>query len=362
MHSNRDNFPAKIKKILADRAAHTCSNPDCRVSTIASSKSNDSAVNNIGKAAHICAASPNGPRYDCAMTSHERKAIQNAIWLCANCADKIDRDVVLYSKQKLLDWKIQADKTSILELGKKPLPLSHDVDLLSQVFTGTATKNHPNLVSNVHKAREMVLESLDPRFSVRSSYVNGQEVLKISSKQNVLIEMKIAPDLREYYVSQHLKMIENAEEVEISYKAGQISTESSALLQETILNSNGMILSPPSLEATLKISFVDSKTQIIEPFDDITGVLRYGTKQMIFKGKGCGDVLNVEIKIDRETGDGLFVFLFDFDLWENKDLRALTYVKKLVMVSQALGFRKLIQTSIECNGEEILKGRELKYE
>jgi hypothetical protein len=53
----------------------------------------------IGKAAHICGAAP-GPgsrRYDSSMTAEERAHIDNAIWLCADHADLIDRDEVTYS-------------------------------------------------------------------------------------------------------------------------------------------------------------------------------------------------------------------------------------------------------------------------
>jgi hypothetical protein len=59
----------------------------------------------IGKAAHISAAAP-GPgsrRYipSPAMTPKQRMSIDNAIWLCADHADLIDRDEVTYTVEKL---------------------------------------------------------------------------------------------------------------------------------------------------------------------------------------------------------------------------------------------------------------------
>lgn len=45
-----------------------------------------------GIAAHICAASENGPRYDASQTPEERKAIENGVFLCATCATMIDKN------------------------------------------------------------------------------------------------------------------------------------------------------------------------------------------------------------------------------------------------------------------------------
>jgi len=59
----------------------------------------------IGKAAHIHAASPGGRRYLEAMTRDERVDISNAIWLCANHADLIDRDEKTFSGDELRKMK-----------------------------------------------------------------------------------------------------------------------------------------------------------------------------------------------------------------------------------------------------------------
>ncbi len=61
----------------------------------------------IGKAAHIHAAAP-GPgarRYLASMSREERTHINNAIWLCANHADLIDRDEVTYTADVLRAMK-----------------------------------------------------------------------------------------------------------------------------------------------------------------------------------------------------------------------------------------------------------------
>lgn len=99
----RDDFKQSTIKRLRDRVAHRCSNPSCRVAT--SAPQDEDGVTNVGKAAHICAASPGGARFDAGMTSNERKAFSNGIWLCAIHADEIDRDFNTYPVELLKAWK-----------------------------------------------------------------------------------------------------------------------------------------------------------------------------------------------------------------------------------------------------------------
>lgn len=73
------------------------------MSTVGPSEESLESVTMIGKAAHICGAAP-GPgsrRYVPSMTPQERASISNAIWLCANHADLIDRDEIAYSIERL---------------------------------------------------------------------------------------------------------------------------------------------------------------------------------------------------------------------------------------------------------------------
>src|ERR1035441_6143383 len=101
--SNRDEFPRPIKRALAMRAGWHCSFTGCQKPTVGPSEESSTAVTMIGKAAHICGASP-GPgsrRYDASMTPEERKSIDNAIWLCAEHADLVDDDDALYTEEHL---------------------------------------------------------------------------------------------------------------------------------------------------------------------------------------------------------------------------------------------------------------------
>ena len=104
MPGERDEFPTKVNEVLAKRAAQRCSNPTCGVVTSGPHEDEDKAIN-VGVAAHITAASPGGPRYNQYLTPEERRSIGNAIWLCQNCAKRIDSDVKTYTEEVIRIWK-----------------------------------------------------------------------------------------------------------------------------------------------------------------------------------------------------------------------------------------------------------------
>lgn len=70
----------------------------------------------LGVAAHICAASPGGPRYDAAQTTEERRTKENGIWLCQNCGRLVDADPNSFPVEKLTKWKRDAQAQAFREL------------------------------------------------------------------------------------------------------------------------------------------------------------------------------------------------------------------------------------------------------
>ncbi|WP_153950389.1 hypothetical protein [Cupriavidus sp. U2] len=74
------------------------------------------AVVDVGVAAHIYAAAPNGRRYDANMTRDERRNIRNGIWLCATHSVEIDRDVVRYTADVLRRMKNDHEQAIANEL------------------------------------------------------------------------------------------------------------------------------------------------------------------------------------------------------------------------------------------------------
>jgi hypothetical protein len=60
-------------------------------------------------AAHITAASPDGPRYDPVLSQDERRSQNNGIWLCQTCAKLVDNDPLRYHAEMLREWKAFAE-------------------------------------------------------------------------------------------------------------------------------------------------------------------------------------------------------------------------------------------------------------
>lgn len=99
----RDNFSKPTVRKLAENSSYICNNPDCRGITIFNTSGEKSSK--CGIAAHICAASEKGPRFDSSQTPEERTSYENGIWLCSNCSILIDRDIDKYPKELLVSWK-----------------------------------------------------------------------------------------------------------------------------------------------------------------------------------------------------------------------------------------------------------------
>jgi len=104
--SNRDDFKPKTVEAIAKRAAYICSNPDCRSLTLSPSDAATNRFMYVGKAAHITAAAPGGARYVPSLTPDERSSVENGIFLCSNCADRIDKNQgVDFPVSLLKRWK-----------------------------------------------------------------------------------------------------------------------------------------------------------------------------------------------------------------------------------------------------------------
>lgn len=105
----RDDFSSAVKRQLAARVAWRCSYPGCRAVTIGPKGNEEEGSINLGEAAHIHAASPLGPRYDEAMSTEDRSAISNGIWMCRHHARLIDADKSAYTAETLITWKALAE-------------------------------------------------------------------------------------------------------------------------------------------------------------------------------------------------------------------------------------------------------------
>jgi hypothetical protein len=114
------------------RVGVRCSNPFCRKLTTGP-RTESPFIVSIGVAAHITAASPGGPRYDLSLSSPQREAAENGLWLCQNCAKLIDNDPERYTAGVLREWKTGAEAAALAELEGQailqPTDLSAEIDV-----------------------------------------------------------------------------------------------------------------------------------------------------------------------------------------------------------------------------------------
>lgn len=111
----RHDFTEKTARILRERVGGKCSNPECRKPTTGP-KDDPSKVANVGEAAHITAATADGPRFNPGLTAEERRAVDNGIWLCRKCHKLVDGEPAKYTVEDLLRWKAEAEQLAHVEL------------------------------------------------------------------------------------------------------------------------------------------------------------------------------------------------------------------------------------------------------
>jgi hypothetical protein len=123
----RDDFTASVKDLLAKRVGSRCSNPACHKPTSGPQQDPAKAIN-VGVAAHITAASPEGPRYDSSLNSAARGDAANGIWLCQTCAKLIDNDHNGYPVEVLKRRKAISESAALRSLENRTGP--EDEELL----------------------------------------------------------------------------------------------------------------------------------------------------------------------------------------------------------------------------------------
>ncbi len=119
--TKRDEFPRSVIRHVSQRVGLKCSNPGCGVPTHGPDSGKDKSVH-VGKASHITGAAKGGPRYDEALSTPQRKLADNAIWLCATCATKVDNDMgKAYPEGMLRAWKKAAEEKADIEVGTRQI-------------------------------------------------------------------------------------------------------------------------------------------------------------------------------------------------------------------------------------------------
>jgi len=355
----RDNFQKGVKELVQKRVAGRCSNPVCRVQTIGPSTV-PLAVVNHGQAAHIHAAAPGGPRYRPDMTSRERKGVENAIWLCANCATKIDRDVNLYTAVLLQDWKQKAELRARDEQGMR-LPEATDAqDQLISAFRGIGRKFIPEAIGNVHRASVASLESLDTRFTIQSEFTNGISTFHIFAKEEVNFSAKMTPELARAWSEGIAKVINHGRSVSLPMQG--VTLEGSKLIEALLGESEEVTLTVIPQSQPVVIRLVVPLADGIHS-EELPGRLTRGNQCLRFECAGYGGLIEIEFNINRLPDNSLEPLTnisLKFERWQGRNAKSPPYLDKLLQLLQCLAQRPQdLKICFEIEGERVLTGKNL---
>ncbi|PPJ62265.1 hypothetical protein [Cuspidothrix issatschenkoi] len=187
---SRDDFPKRIKDLLAKRVGYRCSNPSCRKLTSGPHKDSEKAVN-VGVAAHITAASPKGPRYDKSLSCEQRKSINNGVWLCGTCSTLVDNDRDRYTIEELNRWKQEAEAEAKLEIEGKSTKV-----VVSDHLFEKKIEAYQKLFYAVKKASSIIIdlfeiEELSNENKEAIAFKVGLEIAKLADSESFFLDDEV---------------------------------------------------------------------------------------------------------------------------------------------------------------------------
>ena len=166
--------------------------------------------------AHICAKSPQGPRYDASMTDDQVKSIDNCIVLCENCHKIIDTPINAipkFTKEQVLQIKNQAIQRAENNLNH-PTP-THTSNIHIDQSTNTTINNiyqapiHPQPTAKPNPIKTYTKINLQEYF-VRPNLVESLFANKSSNLQILYGPRGIGKtSLARYYATIHDEQFDN---------------------------------------------------------------------------------------------------------------------------------------------------------
>ncbi len=293
------------------------------------------------------------------MTEKQRSGIQNAIWLCSNCATRIDRDPNLYSRELLNTWKEKAEETARQELGNR-IPSQQDIiNTVSTALTGRPVSFLPEAIRNTCKASAKALENLDPRFVVKTSYQNDVTCFSLFAKEDVDFNFLIKEEFRTEFLEKYENLIAHGESLEIDGSAVKI--QGSSLLESILTDTrNGKLVLFPNdkKRAVLKVWLTKKKGIDTFILNDLVGEIVVGKQSFNFKGSAYDGVLEFVCRKELDSHDfSKLVFTMNLNLqkWDGIPINKLPYFEPVYTFYKLLNEGWNINSNLEVD-EHVFKG------
>lgn len=363
MAQNRDNFTKPIIDILRRRAGNACSNPACLVQTVEPQYTNPMKVTDTGIAAHICAASPGGPRYSSTMTVEKRKDISNGIWLCSHCATKIDREPDAYSVDLLLSWKVRAEARIISNSNSRMYTESEAIHKSSISFLQNHGLNLPHQfqlsLSNISKSIKEYIGILDPRLEVDYSFTEGIDHFKINLKDSLNHQSDEEPIRISFtstlnYKNDWENLVEHGENFTCKVKNFRSNSLALDILFPQNLDNSFLTIKHPN-QRKAEIEIQDSDGNCLIKFEDflIVGRSTFSIRAKIFDDLLCMRLEKISYRENENKAKGTFNLDLNFKLWDQKPLDQLNHFSRIFSFYKNLSKQNKVSIVIYIDGREI---------
>lgn len=355
---SRDNFTQKTIDTLRRRVSNCCSNPECYILTVEPQSSDPTKVIDTGVAAHICAASIGGPRYNEEMTPEERKDIKNAIWLCAHCSIKIDREPDAYPAPLLHHWKNEAEHRIKINSNSRLYTQSEADYKVHHTLLQGIGMSLPNRmqtsISEVARAVRSYIHKLDQRLDVEYSFINDSNHFEINVKEDTddPVIINFIPIDSSEYNKKFLDLIDHGQT--LSCDITKVTTNSLGL--DSIFPQNlkdGILIIEPNNKRTAIVEIQNEEGKTLISFED---KLILGRETFSFSATKYNNLLS--FKINKISYSGQFVkngFNLDlnFQLWDNINLSKLYYFDQIFKFYKVLSNCNKFKAIIYVDGLEI---------
>jgi hypothetical protein len=349
----RDNFTNATIRKLKGMAGDVCSMPECRVITGGAKSLRDNTYS-IGVAAHICAASPGGPRYDPLMTKEQRRSYENGVWLCEIHARLIDEDPNRFPVSKLKAWKDEAELWSMSSVGQQLMTkLEHEQNTryavgrtVLEIMGGGDPLKAP--IQNIVTSYEENLSNIDPRFSVKliKGPTGNFEHHIFAKKEDANFNINFKNVRKGSAIESSLKrLIDYGEAAE--FGPGDFEFSGSKLFESLSTGTQGKItIENTGKPIELSISLIADNNQEIE-LATFNCKLISGAKYGTIKGKAYAGLLEILFVFSMHGEPPKVTLTFNPNFWINQEISRLGYFSKIQKISKALTNRTNIKFSIE---------------
>jgi len=330
MSSNRDEFSPKTKLQLAQRVGHICSNPDCMEHTVGPT-TEETGVSNTGKACHIHAAAPGGPRFEVSMSEQERKAIRNGIWLCGSCATKVDNDADAFPPDMLQKWKRDAEFRARKRQGQPILTDAGAQKQMESVFSAAPHEFSLNALSNALRAAELHLSKLDERFHVSIAKSGRGTTFALTAKASAAIQMKFVPKDPTLANVELSNLVAHGGSARFAVE--HFALDGSPLLTRLLgsVNSGVLLLSSEHRQAALRLWLNMQDGRKVELFE-MDGSVTNGRKTHTVAVKSFDDAFTLSVQAPNAPGEAESLQLqygLDLTPWDGRNVKRLAGVEPL---------------------------------